>query len=132
MEFDWSEETKQDILGDTYSTMKKPIITETFDPCNLDSADSAVVKVWNLAVHEQNPQALANLDLLVVHFYAGTASTPFAERYSSSMVRPTGLGGEGGGNIEMPLEVTFGGTRTTGTASRNASTGVVTFTADSD
>ena len=31
-EFDWSEETKQDILGSTYTTMKKPVITQTFDP----------------------------------------------------------------------------------------------------
>ena len=127
-EYDWGENTSQDILGVTRSTMKKPIITQSFEPCNLDSGDSAVVKIWNLAVHDQNPQALANQDILVVHFYAGDEASPFAERYPSSMVRPTGLGGEGGGNSEMPLDITYGGERTTGTASRDASTGVVTFT----
>ena len=127
-EYDWGENTSQDILGVTRSTMKKPIITQSFEPCNLDSGDSAVVKIWNLAVHDQNPQALANQDILVVHFYAGDEASPFAERYPSSMVRPTGLGGEGGGNSEMPLDITYGGERTTGTASKNSETGAITYT----
>ena len=38
-EMDWGEESKQDILGDTYSTMKKPVISQTFDPCELDAGD---------------------------------------------------------------------------------------------
>jgi len=46
------------------------------------------------------------------------------------MIEVTGLGGEGGGYIGMPMNITFGGTRTTGTASRDSSTGVVTFTPD--
>lgn len=61
-EMDWSEETKQDILGSTYTTMKKPTITQTFDPCELDADDEAQKKIWNLAVREQNAQALANQD----------------------------------------------------------------------
>ena len=40
-EMDWGEETKQDILGQTYTTLKKPTITQTFDPCELDSGDAA-------------------------------------------------------------------------------------------
>ncbi len=131
MEFDWSDETSQDILGSVYSSLKKPIITQSFDPYKLDSSDAAIVKIWNMAVKDHDVQGLANQDVLLVHFYAGTAATPFAERYDSSMIKPTGLGGEGGGNMEMPVDVTFGGTRTTGTASKDASTGVVTFTPDS-
>ena len=128
-EYDWSDNTIQDILGDTHGTLKKPVISESFEPCNLDAGDSAIVKVWELAIRDQNAQALASMDLLLVHLYAGTANTAvFAERYPSSMVRPTGLGGEGGGNIEMPLDVTFGGTRSTGTASK-ATDGTITFTA---
>lgn len=129
MDIDWSDETIQDILGNTYSTLKKPVITQSFDPCLLDSDDTAIVYVWNLAVKDQNAQALANLDVLVVHFYAGTTGTPFAERYPSSMVRPTGLGGEGGGNMEMPVDVTYGGERQVGTATRDES-GAVAFTAN--
>lgn len=126
-EFDWSEETKQDILGSTYTTMKKPVITQTFDPCELDAGDEAQKKIWNLAIVQQDNNALTNMDMLIVHLYAGTANTAvFAERYESCMIKPTGLGGEGGGSIGMPIDVTYGGKRTIGTAS--VSDGTVTFT----
>ena len=126
-EFDWSEETKQDILGSTYTTMKKPVITQTFDPCELDAGDEAQKKIWNLAIVQQDNNALSNMDILIVQLYAGTANTAvFAERYESCMIKPTGLGGEGGGSIGMPIDVTYGGKRTIGTASVSA--GTVTFT----
>ena len=126
-EYDWSDETKQDILGSTWGTMKKPIITQTFDPCELDAGDDAQKKIWDLAVVKQDAQALANMDMLIVHLYAGTANTAvFAERYESCMLKPSRLGGEGGGNIGMPIDVTYGGKRTVGTAS--VSNGTVTFT----
>lgn len=128
-EIDWDANTVRDILGATYGTLKKPVITQSFEPCDLDGADAAQVKLWNLAVKDQDAQSLANQDMLIVHFYAGESATPFAERYPACMVEVTGLGGEGGGNIGMPINVTYGGTRTIGTASRNAETGVVTFTA---
>lgn len=128
-DFDWGDESKQDILGMTHSSMKKPVITQSFDPCNLDSGDSAIQKIWNLAVKEQNVQALCNMDMLIVHHYVGTDAASWAERYPSSMVKPTGLGGNGGGSIEMPVDVTYGGKRETGTATISDSTGKVTFTA---
>jgi len=127
MEIDWAEETKNDILGDTYTTLKKPTITQSFEPVELDAGDAAAVLIWNRAIHDHDYSALAAMDMLIVHFYAGTASTPFAERYSACAVRPSGLGGEGGGSVNMPFDVTYGGTRTVGTASKDASTGVVTF-----
>lgn len=127
-EYDWSDETKQDILGNTWAAMKKPVVTQTFDPCELDASDVAQQKIWNLAVVQQDAAALANQDMLIVHLYAGTATTAaFAERYESCMVKPSSLGGEGGGNIGMPIDVTYGGKRTTGTAA--VSDGTVTFTA---
>lgn len=128
-EYDWSDETKQDILGSSWGTMKKPIITQTFDPCELDAGDEAQKKIWDLAVVQQDAQALANMDMLIVHLYAGTANTAvFAERYESCMVKPSSLGGEGGGNIGMPIDVTYGGKRTIGTAA--VSNGTVTFTSE--
>ena len=127
-ELDWESETIRDILGSTYGTLKKPKITQTFEPCDLDGGDAAQLKLWNLAVKDQDAQALAAQDMLIVHFYAGESTTPFAERYAACMVEVTGLGGDGGGNVGMPITVTYGGERTTGTASRDASTGVVTFT----
>lgn len=130
MEYDWQEESNKDILGTTRTTMKKPIITQTFDPCDLDAGDAALTKIWELAIKEQNPAALANQDVLIVHHYAGTAKTAvFAERYDASMVKPSSLGGEGGGFVGMPIDVTLGGNRTTGTASVGANN-AVTFTPD--
>ena len=76
---------------------------------------------------DQDVAAMTNNDMLVVHTYAGTANTAvFAVRYSSCMVKPSGLGGSS--NVGMPIDVTFGGTRTKGTAAVNA--GVVTFSAE--
>lgn len=128
-EMDWGEETKKDIFGNTYTTLKKPTITQTFDPCELDADDKAQQKIWNLAVKDQDAQALASQDMLIVHLYAGTADTAvFAERYAACSLKPSSLGGEGGGSIGMPIDVTYGGTRTTGTAS--ISDGTVTFNPD--
>lgn len=128
MEMDWSENTLQDILGSTYTTLKKPTITQTFEPGELDGGDAAQVKIWNLAVKDQDYTALAAQDVLIVHFYAGTAATPFAERYSACAIRPSGLGGEGGGTVGMPVDITYGGTRTVGTASKDSTTGAISFT----
>ena len=127
-EMDWGEESKQDILGDTYSTMKKPVISQTFDPCELDSGDEYQQHVWNLAVVDQDAAALCNQDLLRIHLYAVDESgAAFAERYPSSMVKPSGLGGEGGGSLTMPIDITFGGAREIGAASVTAD-GTITFT----
>lgn len=126
MEYDWGEETKTDILGEAHTTMKKPIITQKFDPCELDAGDVAQVKIWNQSIKDQDVAAMTNNDCLVVHTYAGTAGTAvFAERYSACMVKPSGLGGSA--NIGMPIDVTYGGKRTQGTAA--VADGVVTFTA---
>ena len=128
--FDWSEDSSQDILGNNWSTMKKPTITQDFDPYDLDGGDVAALRIWNLAIKDQDYTALSAQDMLIVHLYAGTAdSAMFAERYEACSIRPSSLGGEGGGNLGMPLSVTYGGKRTTGTAAVT-SAGVVTFTPD--
>lgn len=130
-EYDWQRSTSQDIIGNAYSEMKKPIITQRFDPWPLTNGDAAVLKLWNLAVKDQDAPALANQDMLIVHKYAGTKDTAvFAERYESCAVEMISLGGTGGGNVGMPINVTYGGTRTTGTA--KITNGVPSFTADSD
>lgn len=125
--YDWSEESIRDILGNTWNSMRKPIVSQSFEPGTLTAGDAAMVKIWNLGVKDHDARALSAQDMLIVHFYAGETAAPFAERYSSCMVIPTGLGGAGGGDIGMPVNVTYGGTRTVGTATRDASTGAVTF-----
>lgn len=130
-EFDWSSESNKDILGNTRTTMKKPIVKQTFDPLPLDGGDAAIKKIHQLAVIEQNAQALCNLDMMIAHFYttdSGESAGSFAERYDACSVENTGLGGEGGGNIGMPITVTYGGTRTIGTVTKGTG-GSVSFTA---
>ena len=124
MEFDWGEESKTDIFGDVYTTMKQPVVTQTFEPCELDSGDVAQVKIWNQAIKSRDVAAMANNDMMVLHAYTGDPEAgAFAERYSSCAVRPTGLGGSS--TVGMPIDVTYGGTRKTGTAA--VADGVVTF-----
>lgn len=125
-EMDWSQESKQDILGNTFTTMKKPVITQNFDPIPLDAGDPAAVKMWNLAVKDHDAQALANQDMLIAHFYATSGSAKFAERYKSCAIAVTSIGGEGGGTLNIATEITYGGDRVLGTVT-NAS-GTVTFT----
>lgn len=134
MEFDWQTENKTDIFGDIYATGKKAIRTQTFDPCELDSEDEAQQKIWKLAVRDNDVNQLLNQDMLIIHLYAGgtePGNGNFAERYASCSVLPSGLGGGGGGSVGMPIDVTYGGTRTLGTASIDAA-GVIAFTPDSD
>lgn len=126
MEMDWGQDTVQDILGDTFTTMKKPTKTQTFDPIPLDAGDKAAQKLWNLAVREENAQALSNMDMLIAHFYVGQEKQNFAERYSGSAIAVTRYGGEGGGNLTFGTEVTYGGTRTVGTVAKDGAK--VTFT----
>lgn len=124
-EYNWGEESKTDIFGDTYTSFKRPTIAQTFDPGELDGGDVAQVKIWNQAIRDQDVTAMTNNDLLVVHAYAGTANTAvFAERYPASAVKPSKLGGSA--NVAMPIDVTFGGTREVGTAA--IVNGKVTFT----
>ena len=129
MSYDWKKETSTDVLGNTYNSLSKPQITQTFDPWQLDAADKAQKLIWDTGIRDQNPDGLANLDALVIHKYAGTTNTAmFAERYSSCAVTPTSLGGAGGGKLAMPIEVTYGGERTVGTVA--VADGAFTFTPD--
>lgn len=129
-EYDWSKDSQQDIIGNTFTTMKKPIITQTFDPLPMDAGDEVVKKLWNLAIKDQNAQALANMDMLIVHFYADASDAYFAERYESCAISVNNIGGEGGGTLGIGTEITYGGTRTTGNATKSG--GVVTFAADGE
>lgn len=126
-EMDWGQESKQDILGNTFTTMKKPVISQTFDPIPMDSGDAAAVKMWNLAVKDHDAQALANQDMMIGHFYATSGEAKFAERYDSCAIAVTGIGGDGGGTLNITSEITYGGNRTLGTITKDTSG--VTFTA---
>lgn len=129
LEYDWQEESKKDILGNTYNTMKTPIVSGSFDPWPMAKGDKAQKHLWNLAIKEQNAAALSKQDVLVLHKYVGESGNFFAERYDGSQIKVTSIGGEGGGTLVLPTDVTLGGTRTTGTA-KLGTDGAVTFTKD--
>ena len=125
MEFDWGEEATTDVLGEVHTTYKPPVITQTFEPCELDSADAAQRKIWNQAIRRHDTGAMTNNDMLVVHSYIGNPKTGvYAERYLSSAVRPSGLGGSS--YVGMPITVIYGGEREEGAAT--VINKVVTFT----
>ncbi len=128
-EMDWGQESSQDILGNTFTTMKKPTITQTFDPIPLDAGDAAAVKMWNLAVKDHDAQALANQDMMIGHFYVTSGEAKFAERYAGCAIAVTSIGGDGGGTLNIATEITYGGDRTLGTVTKD-SAGKITFTAD--
>lgn len=123
LQLDWQRESNKDILGNTENQMKKPIVTQDFDPLPPYADDTAAVKIWNLSIKEQNAQALSNQDMLIVHYYT---EGNFAERYDGCSIEVTDYGGEGGGNLTMSTTVTYGGNRTVGTATRDG--GSVKFT----
>ena len=50
-------EPRTDILWLTYTTMNEPIITQTFDPGELDSGDVAQVKIWNQSIKDHDVAA---------------------------------------------------------------------------
>ena len=102
-EYDWNKETTQDILGNTFTTMSAPTITQTFDPCNLDAGETALTKLWQLAIKDQEVAALAD---------------------HGGAIDATPLGGDK--TVDMPFDATYGGTRTVGTAA--IADGVATFT----
>ena len=128
-EMDWQKEEIVDIIGNIYANINKPISTQNFDAWTVNGGDRAQQHVWNLGIRKQDTAALQAQDVLRVHFYAGTEATPFAERYDSSTILINNFGGEGGGNLTMPITVTYGGTRTVGTAA--SANGKITFTPDS-
>ena len=129
-ELDWGTETIQDILGNTYTTMKKPVITQTFDPIPLDAGDTAAVKMWNLGIKDHDAQALAAQDMMIGHFYADRGEAKWAERYDGCAVAVTGIGGDGGGNLTISTEITYGGNRTIGSVTKGVG-GAIEFTAAS-
>ena len=128
-EMNWNVSSSKDILGNTFSEMTEPVVSQTFDPCKIDSEDVFQQKLLNLAIVQQNAQALANQDLLRVHTYlVDEEGNAFAERYPASSIAPSSYGGEGGGSMGLPIDITFGGTREVGTAKVEG--GKVVFTPD--
>lgn len=123
IEFNLEEETKTDIIGRTSTTISKPQRKQSFDPYTIMEGSKLQIKLYNIIRYERWSE-LANMDMLLVHTYVGTAGAYEAERFTGSAVNPQSLGGSG--TLDMPIDVTFGGEHTLGTAA--IADGVVTFT----
>ena len=123
LEFNFDEKTLTDILGITSTTISKPQRKQTLDPFTLREGSDLQVKLYNIIRYERWSE-LANLDMLIVHYYVGATGSFEAERFTGSAINPKSLGGSS--TLDMPIDVIFGGTHTLGTAANAA--GVVTFT----
>lgn len=131
IEYDNSTEVNTDILGNTYITAKTATMTQSLSGEQIVGDDATMNHLLDLAVVKKDAAALANQDMLVIHSYLKDSDgKSFAERYPSSGVFLTSNGGEGGSQIVSDIDITFGGERVTGTAAKDASTGAITFAAD--
>lgn len=129
IEYDWSQETNTDILGNTFTTAKTAQMTQTFSGNEIVGGDAVMNHLADLAIVQKSAAMLTNQDLLIVHLYLKDEDgNAFAERYPQSSVIPTTNGGEGGGMLVSDVDASYGGERVTGTAT--VANKVVTFTPD--
>ena len=131
VEYDYSQETKTDILGVTRTTAKAPTLNQSFSGGNLLAGDAVLNHILDINVIRRNVSEALNQDCLIVHLYlTDSTGKAFAERWKSSSVLLTSNGGAGGDMMASDIEVTYGGEREVGTAVVN--NGTVTFTATSE
>lgn len=131
IEYDWSTDTKTGIYGEVFTSAKTPTMTQSFSESDILAGDAVMNHLLDVSVVRKDVSEVTNQDCLIAHLYLTDSSgKPFAERYPSSTVILTTTGGEGGGMLASDVEVTYGGTRETGTISKAGDT--VTFTADSE
>lgn len=129
IEYDWSAETKTDILGNVYTSAKNAQMKQTFSGSEIIAGNTVMNHLADLAIVQKSAAKLVNQDCLIVHTYLQNGDgAAFAERYPVSAVIPSSLGGEGGAALVTNIDVTFGGARATGTAT--VAQGTVTFTED--
>lgn len=126
IEYDWSIENNTDILGNAYTTAKTAQMTQSFGGSEIVAGDNVMNHLVNLAVVQKSAVKLVNQDCLIVHTYLKNGEgQSFAERYPASSVVPTTIGGEGGAPLVTDIDVTYGGTRSKGSAA--VADGTVTF-----
>lgn len=124
---DYSEDSKTDIFGVTYNSVKKPKREQEFSDANLLAGDAVANKILDLCIVQQNMAEIQNQDCLVVYlFLQDSSGKAFAERYPSSTVLLTSIGGPGGEKAVAGIKVSYGGDRATGTFDKTTKA----FTAD--
>lgn len=130
VDYDYSQESKTDILGETHVTAKTPTTTQTFSGNNLLAGDAVLNHILDMTVVRRSVSEALNQDLLIAHLYLTDGEgNAFAERWKSSSVLLTTNGGAGGDMLASDIEVTYGGAREPGTVKKGVS-GALEFTAD--
>ena len=127
-----TDETKKDILGNTFVTLAGAKRSFDLSDWTIIQGNKLQVAVTN-ALRYENVGGMAFMesggDFCIVQHYAGTAqSAMLAERYKACSIKPTRLGGDGGANLTTDISVVLGGDKEIGTAAIDASTGDMTFT----
>lgn len=125
-----TDETKKDILGNTFVELAGPNRSFDLSGWNIVKGSAIQVDVMN-ALRYETVGGMAYLesggDFCVVHHYAGTAtSAMLAERWKACSIKPGRLGGDGGANLTTDITITMGGDKEIGTAA--IASGVMTFT----
>ena len=125
-----TDETKKDILGNTFVELAGPKRSFDLSDWNIVQGSAIQVDCMNALRYEANG-GMAYLesggDFCLVHHYAGTAGTAMlAERWKGCSMKPGRLGGDGGANLTTDITITMGGDKEIGTAS--ISSGTMTFT----
>lgn len=132
IEYDYSQETKIDILGETHVTAKTPTLTQTFSGNNILAGDDVLNHILDMTIVRRSISEALNQDVLIAHLYLTDSNgKPFAERWKASSVLLTTSGGAGGDRLASDIEVTYGGERETGTISKGDD-GAIIFTPDTD
>lgn len=121
------DETKKDILGNTFVTLAGANRTMDLSDWDVVQGSHLQVDITNALRYEALGYLESGGDFCLVHGYAGTDGTAMlAERWKASSIKPTREGGEGGGNLTLDATIVLGGEKEIGTAA--ISNGVMTFT----
>lgn len=125
-----TDETKKDIIGNTFVELAGPNRSFDLSDWNVIQGSQLQVDCVNALRYEKNG-GMAYLesggDFCLVHHYAGTSSALLAERWKACSIKPGRLGGDGGANLTTDITITMGGDKEIGTAAISAG-GVMTFT----
>ena len=108
-------ETITDIHGDTYTTLNKFELSQTFEPHRLHTGNELGEKLIEL-FRANNLAAFSQFQCILIYGFLGTPGNYPADLYDECSIIPSSLGGDA--YAEMPFTVNFGGAVTNGTADR--------------
>lgn len=114
MDVEIDKETTTDILGVTRTKINSIQRSMSFDSMTITGGDEILLKLHNL-LYAEDPTALSNLEVMVVHGYVGAAGSYEAELFPTSAVTPTSWGGTS--TVQVAVDIDFGGAKLKGTSS---------------